>query len=86
MTSHFVFYVSSLAEENKNLFETDIKLTKSDFDLVDTSETGDAKGAQVKVENIEENAEKRKGVRTRRKIWPSRIIPVTATVALGEWR
>ncbi|KAL9956652.1 hypothetical protein ACROYT_G038161 [Oculina patagonica] len=57
------------------LFESDIKLTPQDYSRVDTSPTGDAEGADVQVASIE-RAEKRKAVRTRRKIWPSRIIPV----------
>lgn len=57
------------------LFETDIKLTRLDYARVDTSLTGNAPGADVKVQSIE----KRKAIRTRRKIWPSRIIPVVLT-------
>ena len=61
------------------LFESDIKLTPEDHDRVDTSQTGDAEGADVEVQSIE-RGEKRKAIRTRRKIWPSRRIPVTLTV------
>ena len=61
------------------LFESDIKLTPHDHDRVDTSPTGDAEGADVEVESIE-RPDKRKAVRTRRKIWPSRVIPVVLTV------
>lgn len=58
------------------LFEADIKLTRLDYERVDTSLTGNAPGADVKVQSIE----KRKAIRTRRKIWPSRIVPVVLTV------
>lgn len=58
------------------LFETDIKLSPLDYKRVDTSLTGNAPGADVEVQNIE----KRKAIRTRRKIWPSRVIPVVLTV------
>ena len=62
--------------KGSRLFEADIKLTRLDYKRVDTRHTGNALGADVKVENIE----KRKAIRTRRKIWPSRIIPVVLTV------
>ena len=58
------------------LFEADIKLTGLDYARVDTSLTGNAPGADIEVQSIE----KRKAIRTRRKIWPSRIIPVVLTV------
>ena len=62
--------------KGSRLFETDIKLTRLDYARVDTSLTNNAPGADVKVQNIE----KRKAIRSRRKIWPSRIIPVILTV------
>ena len=71
----FSFFFPDTAKGSR-LFETDIKLTRLDYARVDTSLTGNAPGADVKVENIE----KRKAIRTRRKIWPSRIIPVILTV------
>ena len=73
----------SVWEKGGKLFETDIVLTPQDTQErgVDTSQTGDARGAEVIVESI---ADKRKGIRTRRKIWPSRIIPVTATANMGR--
>ena len=73
-----------LDEKKTNLFEADIFLSRQDkYERgVDTSPTGDATGAKVDVESI--GGEKRKGIRTRRKIWPSRIIPVAATRDMGE--
>ena len=78
-----VFPFFSALEKKGKLFETDIELSPQDIQggEVDTSQTGDAKGAEVEVESI---GEKRKGIRTRRKIWPSRIIPVTATSDMGR--
>jgi len=64
------------------LFEADIMLSPHDKERgVDTSVTGNVTGAEVEVESI---AHKRKGIRSRRKIWPSRIIPVAATIDMGE--
>ena len=65
------------------LFESDIKLTRLDYERVDTSLTGNAPGAEVEVQSIE--GQKRKAIRTRRKIWPSRIIPVVLTVGEGNF-
>ena len=71
-------FLSSFSDtaNGTRLFETDIKLSPLDFKRVDTSLTGNAPGADVEVQNIE----KRKAIRTRRKIWPSRVIPVVLTV------
>ena len=69
--------------DNDKLFESDIKLTHNDLERVDTSRTGkDTPGAEVEVESIQ--GQRRKSIRSRRKIWPSRFIPVTATVDVGE--
>ncbi|CAH3037134.1 unnamed protein product, partial [Porites lobata] len=72
-------------ERKNNFFEADIVLTRQDVRErgVDTSETGDAKGAKVEVESI---GHKRKGIRTRRKIWPSRIIPAAISSGMNDVR
>ena len=77
-----LFFVSRLERKN-NFFEADIVLTQQDVHErgVDTSETGDAKGAKVEVESI---GHKRKGIRTRRKIWPSRMIPAAISSGMSE--
>ena len=67
--------------KTKYLFEADIMLSNNDKKIVDTSATGDSNGAKVDVESI---GQKRKAIRTRRKIWPSRSIPVEATIDVGE--
>ncbi|KAJ7372572.1 hypothetical protein OS493_017843 [Desmophyllum pertusum] len=70
------------AGEEDALFETDIKLTPHDHNRVETSLTGNAEGAEVKVESIQ--GQKRKAIRSRRKIWPSRIVPVEMTPATSK--
>ena len=75
---YFTLFLPESGEEDK-LFETDIMLTPHDHDRVDTSPTGHEHGADVDVDSIQ--GQKRKAIRTRRKLWPSRIVPVEITPA-----
>ena len=60
-------------EARGQLFESDIMLSKQDKEYVDLSKT-DGKGEiHVKPNQI---TEKRKAIRSRRMLWPSRNIPI----------
>ena len=80
--------VDFIAEEHvtvdkKPLFEADIVLTTSELtDGVDYSNTGGEKGAEVDVEGI---VNKRKGIRSRRFLWRTKVIPIEAMSEVGKY-
>mgnify|MGYP001796418196 CR=1 FL=1 len=59
-------------EAHGRLFESDIMLTKQDEDSVDLSKTEGKSDIHVKENQIK----KRKAIRNRKYLWPSRNIPI----------
>ena len=73
---------TNIPGEPPTLFESDIVLNSEDKKYVDTSQTGDAESADVKVGGI---LEKRKAIRNRRNLWPTRTIPIQVSTKLGGY-
>ncbi|XP_031563307.1 uncharacterized protein LOC116298872 [Actinia tenebrosa] len=70
-------------DKTMSLFEGDIELMSQDKGHVDTSQTGNAEKADVDVNGL---TSKRKAIRSRKKIWPSRTIPIQLTSELASAR
>ena len=68
-------------EAKGKLFESDIMLTKQDMDDVDLSKTDGTGEIQVSPAEI---TSKRKAVRNRKYLWPSRVVPMEASADFGK--
>ena len=79
------FHPEDKATANKKpLFEADIVLTTSELtDGVDWSKTGGEKGAEVDVEGS--ITTKRKGIRGRRFLWRTKVVPIEAMPEVGKY-
>ena len=83
-----VFTVITKAEEKAiekeakgKLFEADIVLTKQDIQDVDTSINAGTGEIHIDTNKF---ADKRKGVRNRKNLWPSRTVPYEISPGFGK--